>query len=108
MNSFIKRRVLAGRRWVEFARWRVRGSSPTPRVVPGPHGAGSVGRPSIWIRPLAGRVSRAARRGARPSEIIRELLTGAKRSGIDDHLASVGPDMVLDEIAHVDFAGSLL
>ena len=37
----------------------------------------------------------------------RELLTGAKRSGIDDHLASVGPDMVLDEIAHVDFAGSL-
>ena len=26
--------------------------------------------------------------------------------GIDDHLAAVGPDMVLDEIAHVDFAGS--
>jgi predicted P-loop ATPase len=25
--------------------------------------------------------------------------------GIDDHLAAVGPDMVLDEIAHVDFAG---
>src|SRR5260370_5265634 len=122
MNSFIKRRVLSGSRWVEFPRWCVRGSSPTPRVVPGPHGAGSVGRPSIWNRPLAGRVSRAARRGARPSEIIhepersgkdsgvnahRELLTGAKRSGIDDHLASVGPDMVLDEIAHVSFAGSL-
>src|SRR5260370_33564344 len=72
MNSFIKRRVLAGSSWVEFPRWRVRGSSLTPRVVPGPHGAGSVGRPSIWIRPLAGRVSRAARRGARPSEIIHE------------------------------------
>jgi len=26
--------------------------------------------------------------------------------GIDDHLAAVGPDMVLDEIAHVDFAGT--
>jgi hypothetical protein len=26
--------------------------------------------------------------------------------GIDDDLAAVGPDMVLDEIAHVDFAGS--
>jgi Virulence-associated protein E/Domain of unknown function (DUF3854) len=26
--------------------------------------------------------------------------------GIDDHLARVGPDKVLDEIAHVDFAGS--
>jgi hypothetical protein len=25
--------------------------------------------------------------------------------GIDDHLAAVGPDMVLNEIAHVDFAG---
>ena len=30
----------------------------------------------------------------------------AKGKGIDDHLAAVGPDMVLDEIAHVDFAGS--
>jgi len=27
--------------------------------------------------------------------------------GIDDHLAAVGPDMVLDEIAHVDPAGSV-
>jgi predicted P-loop ATPase len=26
--------------------------------------------------------------------------------GIDDHLAAVGPALVLDEIAHVDFAGS--
>ena len=26
--------------------------------------------------------------------------------GIDDHLADVGPDAVLDEIAHVDFAGT--
>ena len=26
--------------------------------------------------------------------------------GIDDHLAAVGPDIVLEEIAHVDFAGS--
>ena len=26
--------------------------------------------------------------------------------GMDDHLAAVGTDMVLDEIAHVDFAGS--
>ena len=26
--------------------------------------------------------------------------------GIDDHLALVGPEIVLDEIAHVDFAGS--
>ena len=30
----------------------------------------------------------------------------AKGKGIDDHLATVGPDMVFDEIAHVDFAGS--
>jgi hypothetical protein len=30
----------------------------------------------------------------------------AKGKGIDDHLAAVGPEMVLDEIAHVDFAGS--
>ena len=30
----------------------------------------------------------------------------ARGKGIDDHLATVGPDMVLDEIAHVDFAGS--
>jgi predicted P-loop ATPase len=30
----------------------------------------------------------------------------AKGKGIDDHLACVGPDVVLDEIAHVDFAGS--
>jgi hypothetical protein len=29
-----------------------------------------------------------------------------KGQGIDDHLAAVGPDMVLDQIAHVDFAGS--
>jgi Domain of unknown function (DUF3854) len=29
-----------------------------------------------------------------------------KGKGIDDHLAAVGPDMVLDEIAQVDFAGS--
>ena len=30
----------------------------------------------------------------------------AKGKGIDDHLAAVGPEMLLDEIAHVDFAGS--
>ena len=30
----------------------------------------------------------------------------AKGKGIDDHLAAVGPDTVLDEIAHVDFASS--
>jgi len=30
----------------------------------------------------------------------------AKGKGIDDHLAIVGPDTVLGEIAHVDFAGS--
>jgi predicted P-loop ATPase len=30
----------------------------------------------------------------------------AAGKGIDDHLAAVGPDTVLDEIAHVDFAGS--
>jgi predicted P-loop ATPase len=30
----------------------------------------------------------------------------AKRKGVDDHLACVGPDIVLDEIARVDFAGS--
>jgi len=30
----------------------------------------------------------------------------ARGKGIDDHLAAVGPDMVLDSIAHVDFAGS--
>lgn len=30
----------------------------------------------------------------------------AKGKGIDDHLAIVGPEAVLDEIAHVDFAGS--
>src|SRR5690242_11964880 len=30
----------------------------------------------------------------------------AKGKGIDDHLAIVGPEPVLDEIAHVDFAGS--
>jgi hypothetical protein len=30
----------------------------------------------------------------------------AKGKGIDDHLAAVGPEMVLDEIAHVGFAGS--
>ena len=29
-----------------------------------------------------------------------------KGKGIDDHLACVGPDVVLDEIARVDFAGS--
>jgi hypothetical protein len=29
-----------------------------------------------------------------------------KGKGIDDHIAIVGPDIVLDEIAHVDFAGS--
>ena len=31
---------------------------------------------------------------------------GARGKGIDDHLAIVGPEGVLDEIAHVDFAGS--
>ena len=30
----------------------------------------------------------------------------AKGKGIDDHLATVGPETVLDEIAHVDFASS--
>src|SRR5258708_29354267 len=30
----------------------------------------------------------------------------AKGKGIDDHLAIIGPDTVLDEIAHVDFASS--
>ena len=30
----------------------------------------------------------------------------AKGKGIDDHLAIVGPDAVIDEIAHVDFASS--
>jgi hypothetical protein len=30
----------------------------------------------------------------------------ARGKGIDDHLAIVGPDTVLDEIAHVDFAGA--
>ena len=30
----------------------------------------------------------------------------ARGKGIDDHLAAVGPDTVLDEIAQVDFAGS--
>jgi hypothetical protein len=30
----------------------------------------------------------------------------AKGKGIDDHLACVGPDIVLDEITRVDFAGS--
>jgi hypothetical protein len=30
----------------------------------------------------------------------------ARGKGIDDHLAIVGPEAVLDEIAHVDFAGS--
>ena len=30
----------------------------------------------------------------------------SKGKGIDDHLAAVGPDTVLDEIAHVDFASS--
>jgi hypothetical protein len=30
----------------------------------------------------------------------------AKGKGIDDHLAVCGPQVVLDEIAHVDFAGS--
>ena len=30
----------------------------------------------------------------------------ARGKGIDDHLASSGPETVLDEIAHVDFAGS--
>ena len=30
----------------------------------------------------------------------------ARGKGIDDHLAIVGPDTVLDEIAHVDFASS--
>lgn len=30
----------------------------------------------------------------------------AKGKGIDDHLAIVGPDVVIDEIAHVDFASS--
>ena len=31
---------------------------------------------------------------------------GARGKGIDDHLAIVGPETVIDEIAHVDFAGS--
>src|SRR5215472_4830909 len=31
---------------------------------------------------------------------------GARGKGIDDHLASVGPEIVLDEIAHVDLTGS--
>jgi predicted P-loop ATPase len=31
---------------------------------------------------------------------------GTRGKGIDDHLASVGPEIVLDEIAHVDFTGS--
>ena len=30
----------------------------------------------------------------------------ARGKGIDDHLAVVGPEAVLDEVAHVDFAGS--
>ncbi len=30
----------------------------------------------------------------------------SRGKGIDDHLANVGPEMVLDEIAHVDFTGS--
>lgn len=30
----------------------------------------------------------------------------ARGKGIDDHLALVGPETVLDEVAHVDFAGS--
>src|SRR5512132_2798455 len=30
----------------------------------------------------------------------------ARGKGIDDHLAIVGPDAVIDEIAHVDFASS--
>jgi hypothetical protein len=30
----------------------------------------------------------------------------AKGKGVDDHLAMVGPETVLDEIAHVDFASS--
>ena len=30
----------------------------------------------------------------------------AKGKGIDDHLAAVGPEVALDEIAHVDFASS--
>src|SRR5207244_3842233 len=30
----------------------------------------------------------------------------ARGKGIDDHLAAVGPDIVLDELAHVDFAGA--
>ena len=31
----------------------------------------------------------------------------ARGKGMDDHLAIVGPETVLDEIAHVDFAGSV-
>jgi predicted P-loop ATPase len=31
---------------------------------------------------------------------------GTRGKGIDDHLAIVGPETVLDELAHVDFAGS--
>jgi Virulence-associated protein E/Domain of unknown function (DUF3854) len=30
----------------------------------------------------------------------------ARGKGVDDHLAIVGPEVVLDEVAHVDFAGS--
>ena len=30
----------------------------------------------------------------------------SRGKGIDDHLASVGPEIVLDEVAHVDFTGS--
>jgi hypothetical protein len=30
----------------------------------------------------------------------------SRGKGIDDHLATIGPEMVLDEIGHVDFTGS--
>jgi predicted P-loop ATPase len=42
-------------------------------------------------------------RGAIVGTLEWDVATG---KGIDDHLAAVGPDAVLDEIAHVDFAGS--
>jgi hypothetical protein len=42
-------------------------------------------------------------RGALVAFLEWDLIRG---KGIDDHLATVGPETVLDEIGHVDFAGS--
>jgi hypothetical protein len=42
-------------------------------------------------------------RGAVVGFLEWDIATG---KGIDDHLAAVGPEVVLDEIAHVDFASS--